>query len=839
MRSGIGRSLRNLYNNEQYDVHVRLTIENGNGTAIYIHTKIRSLNLELPSPSEPIASLTLDFFRENTKDGPSGSLAPTIAASTFNKLDDGITYSPLLQLGRKVVLDVTLTAIGANRRANTSNRWTEIFQGYITRVSWPQWDSQKAQIQCNDLGGLLQLHKSETKYTYAAGTSIEDTARDILDNHGFNGVVLYFPSATNKVLQVDYAPGLQKSVWSQLWDLATSFGWIVYYRYRGINRPELTFFAPNRGKTSIDQTISRWWDISQLDINEDEVRNVGYVQYYDLDSALQIVGPTINQASITKYGGMRRTFWITLEPESPVRTSSEAQALLTAAVSDVSNPDAILQITSRPLVFLEAGVDLYTYKQKGVFFDSDQQFAPFRSTFTINQERAFSTTQVRGLPTAGMGVWGNFTHIVGPEIPVPIVPDPFLLTYAEVTVNQITGAATLSAAAPSVIKSVAYAYNINSEDIGDFPGIAEVEAQGTASNSGGGLVTSFTADGEFSLTWPANTVAFGEAIRVLLIGYGSLDGTGVHGQPLGAKGSRFQVVLEDQIADGVLVADALIADAKRQTNDLVWKADSWQSVSWTAGTLVRTEDSTSFAILAGSTGNLGSNAPRYVYFDPDVSTTQLQVAVALKGTRPKGKQILVATAWRSLTSGAAYRASVVPASGELIITAAMIAVAYLSSITANIGEVVAGKIRSGNSRFSIDLDATGDAAFLSLKDASNNFVVKLLADGSAVFAGEVAAQSFTGANPKFDHSLSIKGGESKTRISLSAVSTLAQIALYGSKNGVHAGRATIQLTAANDLAITGTEGVTIHSGSSGIQVGVPGSKIGFFGVTPVTRPTVT
>lgn len=425
MRSSIDAGTLALYTSGAYDLHTKLTVENGDDTPINIDGRYAKIVHDSPTPSKPIANIKVTFLREQA-DGPSKSLAPMIEESTYNKLDDESTYSPLLQIGRVVVLEIALSAVGGARPSDVSGLWYEIFTGYITDVNWPNYDSPLGTITCNDLGGVLQVHKSESPYTYTASTSIETVASQILTNNGLSSfVTLYFPSATGKVLPVDYAPGYQKTVWSQLWGLAQSMGWVCFFRYRGQNPVELTFFEPSRTKTVSDMTLPRWWDFKQLDLSDDEVRNVGFLVYYDEDGSQNMLGPYVDSASIAKYGGslgIRRQFWIVLELTSPIRSASAAADMLNAALSDVADPDIIATIRTQPLVFGEVSTDLYTIPEYGKFFDTDQKLAPFGIRTVIEPGfKAHSELSVRGVPTAGIGTWKELDVSYVPPIVSPLV----------------------------------------------------------------------------------------------------------------------------------------------------------------------------------------------------------------------------------------------------------------------------------------------------------------------------------------------------------------------------------------------------------------------------------
>lgn len=405
MRTGLDGTTSALYLSGDYDTHMRVKIANGSGTLVDLTSRCKAAVCRLPDPREPIGSLELDFIRDSTALGTAGSLSPTVDASTFNKLDDTVTYSPLLQLGRLVTFEVILTAKGAARPGDADVRWYEILRCVVARVQFPEYDSRTVTVKANGNGAILQHAKSEDFYTYAQGTSLEDVVDQVLLNNGFGGTAVAFPAPTGKVLPNTYAPGLQKTVWSQLKAIAQSMGWLVYYRYIGQNPQELTFFAPARTKVVADMTVVAD-DFRTLDLDEAEVRNVGYLIYVDGAGVEQLLGPEENAASITKYGGFRRIFWIKLDVNSPVRDAVAGQAMLDAALSDVADPDIVAVADTVPLVFGESGIDLYTIPAVDRFFDGNQTWALFSNTirFASNTEPR-SSIGVRGVPTAGVKSW--------------------------------------------------------------------------------------------------------------------------------------------------------------------------------------------------------------------------------------------------------------------------------------------------------------------------------------------------------------------------------------------------------------------------------------------------
>jgi hypothetical protein len=311
--------------------------------------------------------------------------------------------------------------VGASRPSDGDSRWYEIFRGIIVKVDWPNYDHHKVSVEVNGLAAVLQHAKSEDLYSYSQGTSLETVVSQILSNNGFGSVPVFFPAATGKVLPNTYEPGLQKTVWNQLTAVAQSMGWVVYYRYRGTNPAEVTFFAPARTKVVPDQTVFTS-DFSNLSLDEEEVRNVGYLVYVDADGVEQLIGPEEDASSLTKYGGslaIRRPFWIKLDINSPVRDGTSALEMLQAALSDVADPDIVAIANTMPLVFGESGIDLYAIPSRDRFFDTAQTWALFSNVVGVaSNTEPRSSIGIRGVPTAGVKSWRRLATQLPPNLKI-------------------------------------------------------------------------------------------------------------------------------------------------------------------------------------------------------------------------------------------------------------------------------------------------------------------------------------------------------------------------------------------------------------------------------------
>ncbi|HKB53501.1 MAG TPA: hypothetical protein VKD22_05820, partial [Ramlibacter sp.] len=406
MRPGIDGPTAALVALPYRDVHVRVEVANGSGTLIDLTSRCQSVMWTDPNPQQPIGSLDVVLVRENA--ARTASLAPFVAASSLNVLDDGVTFSPLVQIGRAITLEIAFTAEKAARPADDSALWYEVFRGRVGNVAWPQNYGGQASIHALDQGGRMQKEKAEAEHTYAAGTAVETVAQAALDDfYGAGTYTLSVPAASGAVLSNDYAPGQQKTLWQIVQELATSIGWVAWYRYSSRTASALTFFEPARTKAVSDATVPAIYSYDALSVDENEIANVLYGKYVDDVGAAQVVGPIESTASIAAYGGIRRSAWIALGEDSAVRSAADMTALLGAALSDMADPDAIASVTVPLFPFTEAGNDLLTFDDpQRVRFDSPQLWAPYSVTHTIAANQNPTTTmQVRGKPSAGFRAW--------------------------------------------------------------------------------------------------------------------------------------------------------------------------------------------------------------------------------------------------------------------------------------------------------------------------------------------------------------------------------------------------------------------------------------------------
>lgn len=412
MRGGLDAITLALYLSGAYDAHARVRVANGSGTMINLQGRWLGIRCELADPDKPIPACTIDLLREyGSYESGVDSLAPMVQASTWNRLDDGTTYSPLVELGRTVTVDLALTAENGARPADGSPLWYEVFRGYVSRRPHPKKFGRVLTMHCIERSGWIEEAKSQAAYTYAAGTAIETAIAAVLENNGFPAVdwPVVVPSPTGKVLSKAYAPGRQRKVWEQVWGLAQSIGWLLLPTYQADGTPALALFEPPRTKTAADMTVPKVHDFEEFDVDGKFLGNVGYAQFTDSAGVRQEAGPVKDLDSIARYGGedgRERPFWISFEPDSPVRTFSDAATILGLAVADVADPEVLAAVSTPAMPFIDCARDLYTYGADARFFDTPQKYAPFSGWWEIRADQPHRGGHaISGKPSAGYRTW--------------------------------------------------------------------------------------------------------------------------------------------------------------------------------------------------------------------------------------------------------------------------------------------------------------------------------------------------------------------------------------------------------------------------------------------------
>jgi hypothetical protein len=377
----------------------RVKVANGSGTMIDLSSWVESVVIDR-DVDMPVSGATIQFTRSEGNQYVIRSLAPLRTDSTLNRLDDGVTYSPQLDLNRVVTVEEATTAIGASIVAGD---YKLKFKGTIDSVNFEQ---SPVTIQCRDEGAVLVDRWIETPATYGTGggRGMELVIQDILDAvFGAAVIVLYVP--TSPAYNITTYQQQKMSVMDAIQQLAQLKGWDIRFRYyepSGIFK--LTLSDPLRSKTTPDYTFgpSQYHVIPSFDINLTNIRNFIQGSYFNAATQSRLTVSVNDSASITKYG--RRFFEIQEGDQSPIDTSTEMTNLITYALADLKDPKANQEVE---LPFFWPGDlnDLYRFSGNAATHNTDQDLAVVSIRDELSQGRHRTIAKVRGSPAGQYLTW--------------------------------------------------------------------------------------------------------------------------------------------------------------------------------------------------------------------------------------------------------------------------------------------------------------------------------------------------------------------------------------------------------------------------------------------------
>lgn len=145
-----------------------------------------------------------------------------------------------------------------------------------------------------------------------------------------------------------------------------------------------------------------------------------------------VTGKEVLWGSIADYG--RRYMKISEADDSPINRLALATSLANAALSDLKDPDALLEIECRYFWPGEVGVDLYRFSANNKHFSSNQDLAAmsFRHRIAVG-ERPTTWILTRGKPSGGVLMW---KRRIGNTLPTTTTPDIAVTNFREVARGQ-------------------------------------------------------------------------------------------------------------------------------------------------------------------------------------------------------------------------------------------------------------------------------------------------------------------------------------------------------------------------------------------------------------------
>jgi hypothetical protein len=376
-------------------VTVRVKVANGSGTMVDLSSWYEGITRN-EDVDQPVAGATVEFTRAS---GVLQTLSPLRTDSTLNRLDDGVTYSPEIDLVRAITIEVATTPVGV---LPSGSDFKLKFKGTTATVNFA---SNPIVVDCRDEGGLLVDRWVETLQSYGSGpgVALETVMQSIHDNVLGAGIVpVWTPVSPVYLISPAYQQQLQ-SVMDADVALAQLPGWDVRYRWDdGTGAFRFKLSQPDRTKVIPDYTFgpNGYFDVSSLELSELDIRNVIILSYPEPGNRATIT--VTDSASITKY--RRRPLLITEGDTSPINSSGEATTMANAALADLKDPKAEMEIV---LPFFWPGElgDYYRFSANGVHFNTDQDWAVVSITDDLSPGRHETRIKVRGKPAGQYLTW--------------------------------------------------------------------------------------------------------------------------------------------------------------------------------------------------------------------------------------------------------------------------------------------------------------------------------------------------------------------------------------------------------------------------------------------------
>lgn len=409
------------------DYYLKLEIQNGSGTWIDVGSYFSCVvNAQWGEHiNDPVSRATFTLIRNKG----TTSFAPFLSTSSVN-VDDAALYSPLLEIGRGVRASTATMGAGA---ALDAGKYRQVFIGRIDRVRQTDngRDSTPIVIECSDLGAWLmdmQIHDGEKEYgTEDGGSPLEDVLQEILNDKIPSGepAVTLVKSSSSQFAVVNQKVGEEK-VLSVLTNLVLdSVGEDLRYRYNSSHVSALTWFDPDRGRATIDQTLTTY-NLRRLDTAIDDIRNSGELPYTDATTGTTGVASSINTASIAKY----RERFQRMEASPLLTDPPSAKATIDAVINDLSGPMADFEAQCPYLWFVQL-FDRYTFPADNRTYNADQTLGVIGFQHTIENGHGETVIQCADRVVGAYAAW--LKRIPGEQAQGEII----LTVIAETTTQRI------------------------------------------------------------------------------------------------------------------------------------------------------------------------------------------------------------------------------------------------------------------------------------------------------------------------------------------------------------------------------------------------------------------
>lgn len=398
-----------LSTSDDADHDVKVEVENGSGTFKDLRSLLGYQWAASLSWGEhvdtKVATATITLVQRIGAE--TQTLAPLIESSVLNVLDDTVTYSPLIDVGRLIRFS---TATVPHGQTVVSGDFRAGFTGRITRHRLNDQGGLWAGpivLECSDLGAWLmdlQIESSGVEYGDPdAPPNLEDVLQAVIDDNLPAGdpAVTVVKQSSSSFAVTGFRTGDTKVLEALNTLVLDSVGEDIRYRFNSSHVSTLQWFDPDRDRVTVDATFPKEsYILRTLDTAIDDVRNAGAMDWENLDDSTT---GTVTQASDDSIAAYRRR-WFRLAAHALITSEAEAQVVLDAVVNDLSAPLAEAEAVVPYCWFVQL-FDRYTFEANGRQYSDDQTLSVVGYRHSIENGRATTTLQLAGRVVGAYSEW--------------------------------------------------------------------------------------------------------------------------------------------------------------------------------------------------------------------------------------------------------------------------------------------------------------------------------------------------------------------------------------------------------------------------------------------------
>lgn len=406
----------------------RVKVANGQGTMIDVSAWVEKTTRDRDI-DQPVSALTVEFRRDA---GTTQSLSPFRTDSTLNRLDDGITFSPLIDAGRAITFELATTALGV---APVAGDYKLLFKGEIDDNDL---SNSPLVVDCRDQGGLLVDRWVEVEAPYGSipGVALETVDQQVLDaTLGSGFVPLFVENSPSYVISPPYVQKKQSLMDASL-ALAQLPGFDTRYKWDDVTSAfRFTLYEPPRTKVVPDWTYTKgqYFEVSDFKVSRAGIKNVIYLSYLDATTKTRLSVVVSDSASITKYG--RRPLFIVEGDLSPIDSAAKANTMLAPMLFDLKDPKAEASF-NLPFNWAMEIHDLIRFAANGIHHDTAQDLAVVNIRDEITRKRARTIVRVRGKPAGAYAKWRDRSKATGSR-PGEVGPEPSIRDFGGSTTRKV------------------------------------------------------------------------------------------------------------------------------------------------------------------------------------------------------------------------------------------------------------------------------------------------------------------------------------------------------------------------------------------------------------------